>query len=314
MFYISLAFAFLAKGPVGWTPLLTIAATNFFLRDAKLQRRFAFVRGIILMFAIVCLWGIPALLRTHGEFFRVGIGHHVIGRSLAPMEGHGANSPVIYLLTLPFYFLTVFVSFLPWSIKLPWLTRKLRRQRDATDNYLITGTAIIFLLFTLVRTKLPHYTLPAFPLLALLLARHLSRDQNAEKSFNKIALATAAAWLGLALFVFPYTRQFFPSLQLLQMARSDLRPEMEFGAVGYNEPSLVWYFRSRVSGFLNSSLDAESARPFMDEHGPRFVILPTAMSKEVFPDLPTSWKSVRTQGINIAKGKRMDLTLILKPE
>ena len=167
IFYLSLAFAFLAKGPVGWTPLLTVAVAKIFLRDANLQKRFAFVRGIVLMLAIVCLWGIPALVRTHGEFFRVGIGHHVVARSLATMEGHGANSLGIYLLTLPFYFLTVFVSFFPWSIKLPWLTRKLWRERDATDNYLIAGSAIIFLLFTFVKTKLPHYTLPAFPLIAL---------------------------------------------------------------------------------------------------------------------------------------------------
>ena len=40
------------------------------------------------------------------------------------------------------------------------------------DTYLLWGIAIIFVIFTLVSTKLPHYTLPAFPLLALLLARH----------------------------------------------------------------------------------------------------------------------------------------------
>ena len=40
------------------------------------------------------------------------------------------------------------------------------------DKYLVTGIAIIFVIFTLIKTKLPHYTLPAFPLLALLLARH----------------------------------------------------------------------------------------------------------------------------------------------
>src|SRR5437899_11904568 len=98
------------------------------------------------------------------------------------MEGHGANSLGMYLLLLPFYFVTVFISFFPWSIKLPWLVRKLWQNRSAgvddpgysgnlIDTYLITGTAIVFIIFTFVSTKLPHYTLPAFPLLALLLAR-----------------------------------------------------------------------------------------------------------------------------------------------
>ena len=314
IFYLSLGFAFLAKGPVGWTPLLTVAVAKIFLHDANLQKRFALVRGIMLMAAIVCLWGIPALIRTHGEFFYVGIGHHVIRRSLATMEGHGANSFPTYLLTLPLYFITIFVSFFPWSIKLPWLTRKLWRQRESTDNYLIAGSAIIFLLFTLVKTKLPHYTLPALPLIALLLARHWSREQNAERGFRRIAVVTGAVCLAVALIVFPFTGRLFPSIQLLKISRNDLRPEMEFGAVGYNEPSLVWYFRSRVNGFFDSALDAQSVQPFMDESGARFVIVPTSLAERTFPTPPPSWKTFRTQGFNIAKGKRVDLTLILKPE
>ena len=86
-------------------------------------------------------------------------------------------------LLLPFYFVTLFISFFPWSIKLPWLIRKLWRNREAVvdapgysrspvDTYLLWGIAVIFVIFTLVSTKLPHYTLPGFPLLALLLARH----------------------------------------------------------------------------------------------------------------------------------------------
>jgi 4-amino-4-deoxy-L-arabinose transferase-like glycosyltransferase len=326
IFYAALAAAFLAKGPIGWTPLLTIAAATFFLPETKLRNRFAFIRGILLTLAIVCLWGIPALLRTHGEFFRVGIGHHVVGRSLATMEGHGASSLLVYLLTLPFYFVTVFVSFFPWSIKLPWLTRHLRRQRDATDNYLIAGTAIIFLLFTLVRTKLPHYTLPAFPLLALLLARHWAPQgaalskvpatavENRRSLTATPAIITAGIYLALALFGFPLTRQFFPSVQLFGVSRNDVTTEMQFGAVGYNEPSLVWYFRDRTNGFFDSALNAKNVQPFMAEDGARFVIVPTAMIGKIFPAIPPRWKSFRTEGFNIAKGKRLDLTLILKPE
>ena len=104
IFYVALAFAFLAKGPIGWTPLLTVFVVKLFVRDVDLNKRFAFVPGILLMLAIVSAWGIPALMRTHGDFFRIGIGHHVIERSFSTMEGHGAKSLGIYLLTLPFYF------------------------------------------------------------------------------------------------------------------------------------------------------------------------------------------------------------------
>ena len=123
------------------------------------------------MLIVVALWGIPALIQTRGEFFRVGIGRHVVGRSFMTLEGHGASSFGMYALLLPFYFVTVFISFFPWSIKLPWLIRKLWRNREAgvihlrqgyggqaapgysgspLDIYLLSGIAVVFVIFTLV--------------------------------------------------------------------------------------------------------------------------------------------------------------------
>jgi len=101
VFYFSLALGFLAKGPIAWTPLLTIAAMKYFSCDVEVAKQFKFVRGILLMLAIVALWGVPALIQTHGEFLRIGIGRHVFGRSLVAMEGHGSNSFGAYLLLLP---------------------------------------------------------------------------------------------------------------------------------------------------------------------------------------------------------------------
>jgi hypothetical protein len=34
----------------------------------------------------------------------------------------------------------------------------------------------------------------------------------------------------------------------------------------------------------------------------------------VFPNVPQNWKSFTVSGFNVAKGKRVDLTLLLKPE
>jgi 4-amino-4-deoxy-L-arabinose transferase-like glycosyltransferase len=322
-FYLSLSFGFLAKGPIAWTPLLTVGSTIFFARDLQLGRRFKFVRGSLLTLVIVALWGIPALIRTHGEFFAVGIGRHVIGRSFGAMEGHGANSLGAYLLLLPFYFVTIFVSFFPWSIKFPWLTRNLWRKkqagvtdpsysgRDESDNYLLAGAAIIFVIFSIIKTKLPHYTLPAFPLLALLLARHWVQPDRTL--FKAITVTTAFFWIAIALIVPPLIARSFPAYALFQQSRSSLRPEMEFGAVDYQEPSLVWYFRSRVNGFL-TPLNKKRAPDFMAQAGPRFLILPTALAAKIFPNLPSNWASFSTRGFNIAKGRHIDLTLLLKPE
>jgi 4-amino-4-deoxy-L-arabinose transferase-like glycosyltransferase len=312
VFYLSLAFGFLAKGPVGWMPLLTILSTKTFLAEPKLNYRFQFLFGSLFMLAIVALWGIPALVRTQGQFFVVGIGRHVVGRSFATMEGHGANSFGMYLLLLPFYFVTIFISFFPWSIKLPWLTKKLWRRRDEIDNYLIAGVAIIFIIFSLIKTKLPHYSLPAFPLLALLLARRLTTEGSMH-FVRKCALASVSVYLAIALVVPPFAARFFPAYGLFQESREYLRPDIEFGAVDFNEPSLVWYFRSRVSGFL-TPLNSSRVADFMAKTGPRFVIMPTSLATTLFADHPENWKILSTRGFNIAKGKRVELTLVLKME
>jgi 4-amino-4-deoxy-L-arabinose transferase-like glycosyltransferase len=325
-FYLSLAFGFLAKGPIAWLPLLTVGATIILARDWQLARHLKFLRGILLMLAIVALWGIPALIRSHGEFFAIGIGRHVISRSLATMEGHGASSFGMYLLLIPFYFVTIFVSFFPWSIKLPWLIRKLYRKqatiadpgysRNELDNYLITGIAIIFVIFTLVATKLPHYTLPAFPLLALLLARHWQGAvpiTNHRSLFRTVAITSACLWIAIALIIPPLVAPFFPAYQLFRESRSHLQPNMQFASVEFEEPSVVWYFRSRVQSFL-TRLNKKNAVDFMSGPGPRFVIVPTSLVQTLFPDHPQTWTSFPTRGFNIAKGKQVDLTIVLKPD
>jgi hypothetical protein len=233
----------------------------------------------------------------------------------------------MYLLLLPFYFVTIFVSFFPWSIKLPWLIRQLWRQkraaiadpgysRDQFDNYLITGIAIIFVVFTLVATKLPHYTLPAFPLLALLLARHwqgAATITNHGSLFRTVAITSACLWIAIALIIPPLVARFFPAYQLLRESRAHLQPNMQFASVEFEEPSVVWYFRGRVQSFL-TRLNKKNAVDFMSGPGPRFVIVPTSLVQTLFPNHPQAWTSFPTRGINIAKGKRVDLTLVLKPE
>jgi len=232
----------------------------------------------------------------------------------------------VYVLLLPFYFVTVFISFFPWSIKLPWLTRRLWRKRTAgindpgyrgtlIDTYLLTGIAIIFVIFSFVSTKLPHYTLPAFPLLSLLLARHWQPAVagTARFPFARIAISAACVWITMAVVVPPMVARFFPAYQLFQVSRMSLQPNMQFAAVEFQEPSLVWYFRSRVKGFL-TPLNKRRGPDFMSAPGGRFIILPTPVAGKFFANPPQGWEFFTTSGINIAKGKRVDLTLVLKPE
>ena len=56
------------------------------------------------------------------------------------------------------------------------------------------------------------------------------------------------------------------------------------------------------------------AAEFMSAPGPRFVVLPMSIAGMLFPNAPQSWKFVTVSGFNVAKGERVDLTLVLKPE
>jgi 4-amino-4-deoxy-L-arabinose transferase-like glycosyltransferase len=311
-FYLALAFGFLAKGPIAWTPLLTLAAASFFLPRAQLNRRFLFTTGILLMLSIVAVWGVPALQRTAGEFFNIGIGKHVVARSVVAMEGHGSRGILGWLAMLPFYWIAVFVTFAPWSVKLPWLVRRLWRNRDPLDNFLVAGAAVIFIIFTLVKTKLPHYTLPAYPLLTLLLARALVNEPNAQQFIRRAGtVALAVAFLIVA--ASPFLARYIPSLQLMRAARADLQPEMEFATSDYREPSLVWYMRKHVRGFMTETSN-EALPDFMAQPGPRFVVLPSGKVQPNFPSIPPEWKSYRAEGFNPPNGRWVDLTLLLKPQ
>jgi len=120
-------------------------------------------------------------------------------------------------------------------------------------------------------------------------------------------------WFAIALAVPPMVARFFPAYQLFQVSRSALQPNMQFASVEFEEPSLVWYFRSRVKGFL-TPLNKRRAADFMNVAGPRFVVLPMPVARAVFANTPQTWKFVTVSGFNVPKGKRVDLTLVLKTE
>jgi hypothetical protein len=307
IFYIALALGFLAKGPIAWLPAGGVLLCSKWLRTGAMNRNLKFQYGIPLMLALVAVWGVPALEITQGEFFNVGIGKHVLQRSFAPMEGHGGGGALTYIAMLPFYFVTIFASFFPWTIFSRQVFLRIKERRTQADVYLLSGIILTFGIFTLVKTKLPHYTLPAFPLLACLVAPQL--EALPVLRFGRLAAGMAVLNLALAFIAFPW----LASCVLLPIKQTSasikLPPETEFASVGYNEPSQIWYFRRHVKTWY-TPLQPDEVENFMSKPGPRLCVLPPGIAKTVPHAAP--WDEQNFHGKDIANGRNMTLTLVFK--
>jgi 4-amino-4-deoxy-L-arabinose transferase-like glycosyltransferase len=295
-FYVSLALGFLAKGPIALLPILFPAI--FHLSQRK---RFSFHigsagLGVALFIAIVGTWGIPALVATKGEFFAIGIGRHVVMRSVAPMQSHGANGLIGYFLSLPFYLITLFFSFFPWCIYLPGTFFQLRRGLDLPGRYLLGGVVLVFLVFTLIQTKLPHYTLPAFPLLAILTAKHLRSSAFARWTAGIVV----TVYVLVALIGFGWLAPYFPSKVTYESVKESLTPQTRVAFVGYDEQSLVWYFRYTVKPFL-THLSPPEVVHFMGNSAPSTCVL--TKSDFLHIQLDPTWKQTEIKGYDFARWK-----------
>lgn len=311
LFFVALGFGFLAKGPVAWLPLATWFA-GWRRRAERLEgAAWKLPAGVLLMLGIVAAWGVPALYRTEGAFLRVGLGQHVVERSLVAMEGHGGKHWLSYLLTLPLYFGTVFLSFAPWSLRLPWLIGRGRRNGlDANQRYLSHGVLVIFVVFTLVRTKLPHYTLPAFPLLALWLASEWDKAGGPRRVWHRAAWGAAVFNLALGLVVAPLLRPWFLTRSLVAASAPEVRPETQVGTVDFLPPSFVWYVRRHSRSFVEQ-MEPEAARSFLAASGPRMLTIPRQRLDQLGP-LPEGVRRLEVSGFDPGSGRFKTITVLIR--
>lgn len=165
-------FALLAKGPVGYLPALVIFVTLILIRKEGVKFLPVFAPTLLAMLlaaGIFLLWAIPANNATNGEFYRLGIGKHVVGRSTSAMESHGGN----FFLYLPYYLVVTIMTFFPWTLHLPAaISCSIGNRLDGVKGKrLVYGWVLpVLILMTLVATKLPHYIIMAFPALAIVTA------------------------------------------------------------------------------------------------------------------------------------------------
>ena len=199
LLWLSLGLGFLAKGPIALlVPTLALVLWRFaFWRKPVPWSRLQLGWGLVITLIPVAAWGIPALIETHGLFWKVGMGEHVVKRGTQAFNGR-AIIPGYYLVS-------AFLSLLPWIIFLPQIVSNLRKNWNARNSLLVAWFAAPQLIFLFYATQLPHYTMPGFPAFFILLGMTLAgaRERMSISAacllgvFAALALAVlGVAWLG----------------------------------------------------------------------------------------------------------------------
>ena len=176
IFWSAIAVGILIKGPmilmfVGFAAVALIAMD----RSARWLLRLKPALGVPFAIAIVMPWLVAILIRSGGAFFTESLGGDMLSKVAAGQETHG--------LPPGFYFAIFWQTFFPGALLAGLAAPAVWRARAEPGCRLLLAWIIpAWLAFELVPTKLPHYVLPLYPALAILIAgvvdsRSLSRNR-----------------------------------------------------------------------------------------------------------------------------------------
>ena len=192
VFGLGLMLSVYAKGPVGPVVICLAAIISWYLLPSTQlpprSKLFALVGVSVAAFFGFLLWLIPVIRQGGDAVISQGVGLHIIGRALVPMEGHGGSGFWGYMATLPFYVPIIVIGCMPWSLLLPVAITDANKTFDRKTKILLLSWGLpIFCVFSLSATKLPHYIFPVFPVVSLVLAAYVAKTIHSS-GFSKSAL------------------------------------------------------------------------------------------------------------------------------
>lgn len=128
--------------------------------------------GALIVAALVLPW--LCLVRHRAPEFLSAAGADAMHHLETSAEGHAG---------WPFYHLTlIWGTFLPWSIFLPLaMVLGFKNKQDPRIRFALAAVVGTWIFVEILRTKLPHYILPAFPPLAFLTADAIVRCLDGEQ-------------------------------------------------------------------------------------------------------------------------------------
>jgi 4-amino-4-deoxy-L-arabinose transferase-like glycosyltransferase len=184
LFWTALAAGILLKGPL---ILMFVGLTAVML--VTLGRSFAWVwrlkplPGIAWMLLLVLPWFVAIVAKSGDSFFAQSLGQDLFAKIGSAQESHGAP-PGTYLLLF-------WVTFLPGAMLAPLAAPAVWRARgEPGARFLLAWIVPAWIVLEIVVTKLPHYVLPLYPAIAILIAGAVDNGVLTRQRW----LARAPAW------------------------------------------------------------------------------------------------------------------------
>jgi len=173
-FYLSTALAVLTKGPVGIVLPGAIIFIFLILRGDFIQtlKKMHIVSGVLIFLVVALPWYIVETWINGWEYIDAFFIKHNVTRFTGVVSGHRGSV---------YYFIPVIlIAFFPWSAFLPQILYRYfprSRKRGAVDPeesltlFSIIWFLVIFIFFSISKTKLPGYIVPLSAPLAIMAGR-----------------------------------------------------------------------------------------------------------------------------------------------
>lgn len=180
LFWGMMAAGILIKGPIA--PLLAVLTMAMIIlagrqwKDGEWRWVLAVkpVLGLIILTALVMPWVLLVTSATDGAFLNIAVKGDFVAKLKSGQESHGA--PPLYFLAL------MVITFWPGSFFFARAIKAIRpRWREADMIFLLGWLLPFWIILELTPTKLPHYNLPVFAALAILMVMGINQTIPAQK-------------------------------------------------------------------------------------------------------------------------------------
>jgi 4-amino-4-deoxy-L-arabinose transferase-like glycosyltransferase len=193
-FYIFSALALLTKGLIGVLfPFGTALIYAFISGGLKRAKQVFTFKGIFVFLLIALPWHL-AMYSLHGqEFIDKYIIKHHFQRYTAVNSGH--RGPFFY------YLLALLAGLFPWAFFLPQGISKALAERKSPAFFALVWFLLVFVFFSISKTKLPNYIFPLVPAACIVIAEGAGTEKWSRFSNAGIFILSIAAGAGLLYFL-----------------------------------------------------------------------------------------------------------------